>query len=163
MTLPAITVTGKEDTATTEGTGSYTTSETVAATRLPLSLRETPQSVTVITRQRMDDQQLNSVQDVLENTTGVTSYQSDSERTSFYSRGFLINNIQYDGIPTVVGDIINGSGIGSLDTAFYDRVEVVRGATGLLTGTGNPSAAINLVRKRPTREFSAAASLGAGS
>lgn len=163
MTLPAVTVTGKEDTATTEGTGSYTTSETLAATRLPLSLRETPQSVTVITRQRMDDQQLNSVQDVLENTTGVTSYQSDSERTSFYSRGFLINNIQYDGIPTVVGDIINGSGIGSLDTAFYDRVEVVRGATGLLTGTGNPSAAINLVRKRPTREFSAAASLGAGS
>lgn len=161
--LPAITVTGHLDTATTEDTGSYTTGETAAATRLPLSLRETPQSITVITRQRMNDQQLNSVQDVLDNTTGVASYQTDSERTSFYSRGFLINNIQYDGIPTVVGDIINGSGIGSLDTAFYDRVEVVRGASGLLTGTGNPSAAINLVRKRPTRDFSAAASLGAGS
>jgi outer membrane receptor for ferric coprogen and ferric-rhodotorulic acid len=39
----------------------------------------------------------------------------------------------------------------------------VRGGSGLLTGTGNPSAAINLVRKRPTREFSASASLGAGS
>ncbi|PIA06065.1 TonB-dependent siderophore receptor (plasmid) [Enterobacter cloacae] len=163
LTLPAITVTSEAVTATTEGTGSWTTGETAAATRLPLSLRETPQSVTVVTRQRMDDQQLNSVQDVLENTAGIASYQSDSERTSFYSRGFLINNIQYDGIPTVVGDIINGSGIGSLDTAFYDRVEVVRGASGLLTGTGNPSAAINLVRKRPTREFSAAASLGAGS
>lgn len=163
MALPEITVTGHMDTSTTEGTGSYTTGETAAATRLPLSLRETPKSVTVITRQRMNDQQLNSVQDVLDNTAGVASYQSDSERTSFYSRGFLINNIQYDGIPTVVGDIVNGSGIGSLDTAFYDRVEVVRGASGLLTGTGNPSAAINLVRKRPTRDFSAAASLGAGS
>ncbi len=163
MTLPAIAVTDSVDIAATEGTGSYTTDETTAATRLQLSLRETPQSVTVITRQRIDDQQLNSVQDVLENTTGVASYQSDSERTSFYSRGFLINNIQYDGIPTVVGDVINGSGIGSLDTAFYDRVEVVRGASSLLTGTGNPSAAINLVRKRPPREFLAAASLGAGS
>ncbi|MCI3945926.1 TonB-dependent siderophore receptor [Pseudomonas syringae] len=163
MTLPAISVTGHMDTATTEGTGSYTTGQTAAATHLPLSLRETPQSMTVITRQRMDDQQLNSVQDVLNNTTGVSSYQSDSDRTSFYSRGFLINNVQYDGIPTVVGDIVNGSGISSLDTAFYDRVEVVRGASGLLTGTGNPSAAINLVRKRPTREFSASASLGAGS
>lgn len=163
ITLPAIIVTGQMDTATTEGTGSYTTGETAAATRLPLSLQETPQSVTVITRQRMDDQQLNSVQDVLDNTTGVASYQSDSERTSFYSRGFLINNMQYDGIPTMVGGIVNGSGIGSLDTAFYDRVEVVRGASGLLTGTGNPSAAINLVRKRPTRDFSAAASLGGGS
>ncbi len=162
-TLPAITVTGRLDAATTEGTGAYTTGETGAATRLPLSLQETPQAVTVITRQRMDDQQLNSVQGVLENTTGVASYQSDSERTSFYSRGFLINNVQYDGIPTVVGNIVNGSGISSLDTAFYDRVEVVRGASGLLTGTGNPSAAINLVRKRPTREFSASASVGVGS
>lgn len=163
IALPAITVTGRTDTATTEGTGSYTTGETTAATHLPLSLRETPQAVTVITRQRMDDQQLNSVQSVLDNTTGIASYQSDSERTSFYSRGFLINNVQYDGIPTVVGNTVNGSGIGSIDTAFYDRVEVVRGGSGLLTGTGNPSAAINLVRKRPTRDFSAAASLGAGS
>lgn len=161
--LPAITVTGRMDAATTESTGSYTTGETAAATHLPLSLQETPQAVTVITRQRMDDQQLNSVQGVLENTTGVSAYQSDSERTSFYSRGFLINNVQYDGIPTDVGNIVNGSGIGSVDTAFYDRVEVVRGGAGLLTGTGNPSAAINLVRKRPTRDFSASASIGAGS
>ena len=163
ITLPAVNVTGDASTTTTEGTGSYTTGQTQAATRLSLSLRETPQSVTVMTRQRMDDQQLNSVQDVLENTTGVTSYQSDSERMSFYSRGFLINNIQYDGIPSVVGDIISGSGIGSLDTAFYDRVEVVRGASSLLTGTGNPSAAVNLVRKRPTPEFSLATSLSEGS
>ncbi|RYH35535.1 MAG: TonB-dependent siderophore receptor, partial [Alcaligenaceae bacterium] len=70
-TLPAITVTDRVDSATTEGTGSYSTGETAAATRLPLSLKETPQSLTVITRQRMDDQQLNSVQGVLDNTTGV--------------------------------------------------------------------------------------------
>lgn len=163
LTLPVVIVTGHVDPEATEGTGSYTTGKTAAAMRLPLALKETPQAVTVITRQHMDDQQLNSVQSVLDNTAGVTSYQSDSERTSFYSRGFLINNIQYDGIPTAVGDVVNGSGIGSLDTAFYDRVEVVRGASGLLTGTGNPSAAINLVRKRPTRDFSASASLGAGS
>lgn len=161
--LPAVTVTGHAEPATTEGTGTYTTGETAAATHLPLSLRETPQAVTVMTRQRMDDQQLNSVQGVLDNTTGITSYQSDSERTSFYTRGFLINNVQYDGIPTVVGNTVNGSGISAIDTAFYDRVEVVRGASGLLTGTGNPSAAINLVRKRPTQDFSASASLSAGS
>ncbi|ELZ1261967.1 TonB-dependent siderophore receptor [Vibrio fluvialis] len=156
VNMPIITVIG-------EGTNAYTMGETAAATGLPLSLQETPQAVTVITRQRIDDQQLNSVQDVLDNTTGIVSNQSDSERTSFYSRGFLINNVQYDGIPTVVGDVVNGSGIGSLNTAFYERVEVVRGGSGLLTGTGNPSAAINLVRKRPTRDFSAVASIGAGS
>ncbi|WP_236211046.1 TonB-dependent siderophore receptor [Metapseudomonas otitidis] len=163
VVLPAISVTDRMSTATTEGTGSYTTGETAAAIRLPLSLKETPQAVTVITRQRMDDQQLNTVQSVLENTTGVTARQADTERTSFYSRGLLINNLQYDGIPTVVGNAVNGSGINALDTAFYDRVEVVRGGSALLTGTGNPSAAINLVRKRPTPEFAASASLGAGS
>ncbi|WP_252717214.1 TonB-dependent siderophore receptor [Herbaspirillum sp. B65] len=161
--MPAITVTGRAETATTQGTGSYTTGETAAATRLPLSLKETPQSVTVVTRQRMDDQQLNSVQNVLDNTTGISSYQSDSERTSFYSRGFLINNIQYDGIPTVIGNTVNGSGISAIDTSFYDRIEVVRGASGLLTGSGTPSAAINLVRKRPTQDFSASASISEGS
>jgi outer-membrane receptor for ferric coprogen and ferric-rhodotorulic acid len=161
--LPTVTVLGRKDKAATEGTGSYTTQESSAATRMPLSLRETPQALTVITRQRLDDQHLDSVQAALESTSGIATYQSDSERTSFYSRGFLVNNIQYDGIPTVVGSTVNGSGIGSVDTAFYDRVEVVRGASGLLTGTGNPSAAINLVRKRPSRDFSAAASLGGGS
>jgi len=39
--------------------------------------------------------------------------------------------------------------ISSADTAMYDRVEIVRGATGLMQGAGNPAAAINLVRKRP--------------
>ncbi|SEP88873.1 outer-membrane receptor for ferric coprogen and ferric-rhodotorulic acid [Pseudomonas sp. NFACC02] len=163
VALPAISVTGQMNNATSEGTGSYTTGETAAATRLPITLKETPQAVTVITRQRMDDQQLNTVQSVLENTNGVTADQADSERTSFYSRGFLISNVQYDGIPTVIGNAVNGSGISALDTAFYDRVEVVRGGSALLTGTGNPSAAINLVRKRPTPEFAASASLDAGS
>lgn len=161
--LPTVTVLGHKDKAATEGTGSYTTQESSAATRIALSLKETPQALTVLTRQRLDDQQLDSVQAALESASGIATYQSDSERTSFYSRGFLINNIQYNGIPTVVGSTVNGSGIGALDTAFYDRVEVVRGASGLLTGTGNPSAAINLVRKRPTRDFSASASLGTGS
>ena len=34
-----------------------------------------------------------------------------------------------------------------IDTSLYDRVEIVRGATGLMTGAGNPSASVNLVRK----------------
>lgn len=158
MTLPALTVTGRSDESTTEGTSSYTTGQTAAATRLPLSLRETPQSVTVITRQRMDDQQLNSVKDVLENSTGISSRTNDTERVSFYSRGFQIDSFQFDGIPTSYFE-----GTSFLDTAFYDRIEIVRGANGLLTGAGNPSASVNLVRKRPTRDFSASASASVGS
>ncbi|WP_245200276.1 TonB-dependent siderophore receptor [Herbaspirillum sp. LeCh32-8] len=156
--LGTVTVTGTAPGAETEHTGSYTTGQTAAATKLPLSIRETPQSVSVMTRQRMDDQQLTSVQSVLQNATGISASAYDSERVNYYSRGFQIDSYQFDGIPTTS---VNGSGF--LDTAFYDRIEVVRGATGLLTGAGNPSASINLIRKRPTKQFSASASVSAGS
>lgn len=143
---------------TTEDTLSYTTGETRAATGLSLSPQETPQSVTVLTRQRMDDQQLTSVQSALEATTGITSRTLDSERVDFFSRGFSIDSFQFDGVPTSFVD-----GASFLDTAFYDRIEVVRGATGLLTGAGNPGASVNLVRKRPSDSFQAQASVSAGS
>ncbi|URX61525.1 ferric-rhodotorulic acid/ferric-coprogen receptor FhuE [Luteibacter anthropi] len=148
---------------TTEGTGSYTTRITAAATRLPLSIKDTPQSVSVITRQRLDDSNMQSLSDVLAGTTGISSNSYDSERISFYSRGFLINSYQYDGIPTTVDDTYN-AGDAASDTAIYDRVEVVRGATGLLTGAGNPSASVNLVRKHANAtEPTASVSAGYGS
>ena len=53
------------DNATTEGSGSYTTGAMSTAVGLPLSIRETPQSVSVITRQRMDDQGMNDLNDVV--------------------------------------------------------------------------------------------------
>ena len=159
--LPTVTVNSQSTSPTTEGSDAYTSHATQAGTGLLLSPRETPQSVTVITRQRMDDQRLGTIRDVLENTTGVSASVLDSERVNFYSRGFNITNLQYDGIPTTVNAFAPGEGV--LDTAFYDRVEVVRGATGLLQGIGEPSASVNLVRKRPLREFSANGSIGLGS
>lgn len=161
-TLKPVTVT-ENFSGTTEGTGSYTqTGPSSTATGLGMTLRETPQSVTVITRQQMDDQGLTSVPDVLEKTTGITVGRSDSERFTFYSRGYSVENFQFDGIPnTVTSAIAFTSALA--DSAIYDRVEVVRGATGLLTGAGYPSAVVNLVRKKPTREFAASIEGGIGS
>ncbi|MCO7595716.1 MULTISPECIES: TonB-dependent siderophore receptor [Pseudomonas] len=144
----------------TEGSRSYTTGATRTATRMALSPRETPQSVSVITRQQMDDQNLTSISDVLGKTPGVTVTKLDSNRTSFQARGFEIDNFQIDGVPAAFRF---GNGIDQTDMVIYDRVEVLRGATGLLSGFGSPSATVNLVRKRPTRELSGYASLGAGS
>ena len=70
-TLPTMTISGKAPGSTTEGTGLYTTYSTSSATRLNLSQRETPQAVTVMTRQRMDDQRLQSITDVLEEPPGI--------------------------------------------------------------------------------------------
>ncbi|BAN48967.1 ferripyoverdine receptor FpvA [Metapseudomonas resinovorans NBRC 106553] len=145
---------------TTEGTGSYTTGATRTATRLSLSPRETPQSVSVITRQQMDDQGLTSLGDVLSRTPGITVNKLDSSRASFKARGFEIDNFQIDGIPAAFRF---GNGIDQADMVIYDRVEVLRGATGLLSGFGSPAATVNLVRKRPTKELSGYISAGAGS
>ncbi|SDU43338.1 TonB-dependent siderophore receptor [Pseudomonas yamanorum] len=137
---------------TTENSGSYTTGATSTATKLPLTLRETPQSVTVITRQQMTDQGLGTISDVLQQTPGVAVMHDDTERYNFYSRGFGLNNFQYDGVPT--SDFTtNTNGLGVRDMAIYDRVEVVRGATGLMSGVGSPAGVVNLVRKRPTKDF----------
>ncbi|MBB3855142.1 outer membrane receptor for ferric coprogen and ferric-rhodotorulic acid [Xanthomonas arboricola] len=140
----------------------YTVEKTTAGTRMDLSLREIPQSVTVITRDRMDDQNLQSITDVLNNVTGISVAQSDSERLEFYARGFYIDNYQFDGIPAYMEQAWS-YGDSALDVALYDRVEVVRGATGLLTGSGNPSASINLVRKHAlSRDFTGTVSVGGG-
>lgn len=135
----------------TEDTGSYTTGSTSTATKLNLSIRETPQSVSVVTRQQMDDQNLTSVAGVLERSVGITLNTGETDRVAPRARGFAINKIQYDGMPTVEDNRFDTDFLS--DTSIYDRVEIVRGATGLLTGTGEPSAAINLIRKRPTRDF----------
>ncbi|BCG26684.1 TonB-dependent receptor [Pseudomonas tohonis] len=148
---------------TTEGTGSYTTGSTRTATKLPLSLRETPQSVSVITSQRIRDQKMVSLEDVLTQAPGVLykkKSNSSDEEVGIFSRGMKIENFQVDGIPTVFEPSMSSQ---SNDMAVYDRVEIVRGATGLLSGIGQPSATINMVRKRPTREFAASIQGSAGS
>ncbi|HGA2316906.1 TPA: TonB-dependent siderophore receptor [Pseudomonas putida] len=147
--------------STTEGSGSYTTGSMSTATKLPLSMRETPQAVTVITRQRMDDQAMTSINDVVKATPGLfLDYSSGPGRQSYSSRGFNIDNLMYDGIPSGYTGWVVGA---QPNLAMFDRVEVVRGATGLVTGAGNPSAAINLVRKRPLAEQKVTLTGAAGS
>lgn len=152
MQLGATTISGQALGETTEGTHAYTTGQTATATKLPMSLRETPQSVSVITRQRMDDENLRTLDDVLQSTPGITLIQNGAERSVYMSRGLQVENLQIDGVPTNMGNAYSMDAISKPVTEIYDRIEVVRGASGLLEGAGNPAAAINLVRKRPTAE-----------
>lgn len=152
-TLAELTVRGEgERQASTEGTGSYA-SQYVTLGKGVQSWREIPQSVSVITRQQMDDQGAVTIAEAMSYATGMTL--SDYEGTEkFNSRGFG-TSAQYDGIPQ------QGSGT-HVDLAIYDRLEVLRGPSGLLTGTGEPGGVVNYVRKRPmdSAHFSAGASLG---
>jgi outer membrane receptor for ferric coprogen and ferric-rhodotorulic acid len=161
--LPALEVTDEAPErapGTTEGTGSYAVDSVSTATKFELAPREIPQSVSVVTRTQIEDFALDDINDALETTTGVTVEQVETDRTYYTARGFDITTFQFDGIgvPQPYG-VIDGD----IDTAIYDSVVIVRGATGLVSPTGDPSAVINFVRKRPTREAQAEVELTAGS
>ncbi|NER62768.1 TonB-dependent siderophore receptor [Pseudomonas sp. MAFF212427] len=153
LEIGATTVNANPLGATTEGTGSYTTGATNTATKLNLSLRETPQTVSVMTRQRIDDQALSSVTEVLQQSPGVSVQSMGSERFNVYSRGYPISSYQIDGIKTTAEIQTQDVSQSLADMAIYDRVEVLRGASGLMNGAGDPSGTLNMVRKRPTSTF----------
>lgn len=141
-------VTARREARTSEG-----------ATGLDLSLAETPQAVTVLDRETLDRFGLDDVNSVLTLTPGVNVEAVETDRTYYNARGFDIKSMQVDG----VGLPFTWNVVGVLDTVAYEKVEVVRGANGLLTGTGNPSGTINYVRKRPTNDARAEAELTVGS
>ena len=130
----------------------YSVKSTTAGTKMMMTQRDIP-PVSIISEQRMDDQQLQTLGDVMDSTLGISKSQADSDRVSYFSRGFQIDNYMVDGIPTWFESRWN-LGDALTDMALYERVEVVRGSNGLMTGTGNPSASINMIRKHTTsREF----------
>ncbi|MFT3804302.1 MAG: TonB-dependent siderophore receptor [Burkholderiaceae bacterium] len=164
-TLPAVTVSAApERSAVTEGTRSYTSAVTTTSTRLPLSPRETPQSISVITRQRLDDQGLNQLTDAIVQTPGLVlsgGGNTGTDSTPIYSRGFSVDTYMLDGVQQF--DSNYDSVYQTNDLAIVDRIEVVRGASGLMNGVGTPAGAINVVRKRPLPHFAASARVEVGS
>lgn len=140
--------------AMTENSGSYTTGATTVGSKVAQSIKEVPHSVSVVTRQRIEDQNLTTLTDALDKTTGVTlqkngaSGSSLGNDTNFYSRGFAVSNIQFDGGAPMDTSISGYGSISQLDLAQYDHVEFLRGVDGLYSGSGNPGGTINLVRKR---------------
>lgn len=151
--LPEVTVSGELGNVT-EGTKSYTTGSTSTATKMNLSIRETPQTISVITRQRIEDQGINTMTDVLNQVPGVVMSQ-DGQRYNIYSRGSAINTYQFDGVSTAQENQTRHMPNTFLDMALYDHIEVLRGASGLMTGAGEPGGIVNLIRKKPTKEFKA--------
>lgn len=143
----------------------YTGKTASASTKLDLSIKETPQSVTVITRKQIDDMGVSNLGELLAQTTGVVLTGDNTERSSFSIRGFGTGDswgsgtLQYDGVA------INTMNVGQSkpDMAMLERVEVMRGSAGLMQGSGEPSGAINLIRKKPTADFQASGGISYGS
>ena len=150
--LQTVNVTGKNRSTRTENRDSYTTSAMRTTTGLALSPKETPQSVSVITKTQLDNQGMTNMEQALKTTTGINVI-PDSGRWRYQSRGFYIDQIEEDGLSTTVagssGNPYNDPQSMS-NLAIYDHIEVVRGPTGLTQSNSEPGGTINAVRKRPT-------------
>jgi TonB-dependent siderophore receptor len=159
MTLDPVTVEGSatagtSPSAVSEGTGSYA-ARAVTIGKTEQTLREIPQSVSVMTRQQMDDQNMTTVAEALRSAPGVSTW--NYLGTSAYARGFSMstqqNGVQQQGMVSET----------PLDLAIYDRLEVLRGPSGLLSGSGEPGGSVNYVRKRPLDHLAVSGSASVGS
>ncbi|WP_457363704.1 TonB-dependent siderophore receptor [Pseudomonas sp. TE3610] len=131
----------------------YTVKTTTSSTGMKLTPRQTPQSVSTITQQQMADQQITNIEQALDTAPGVSMSKSEvGGRTEYRARGYGISNWKVDGLQFPGGSDFSGGG-NAMNMDMYERIDVVRGANGLLGGTGDPSATINLIRKRPGTEF----------
>lgn len=149
--LPDMVISG-ESTSATQPPGVTTLG------KVPLKPRELPQSASVIDHERLEQQNLFSLDEAMQQATGVTVQPFQLLTTAYYVRGFKVDSFELDGVPALLGNTASSP----QDMAIYERIEILRGSNGLLHGTGNPAATVNLVRKRPQREFAASTTLSAG-
>ncbi|MEJ1966791.1 MAG: TonB-dependent receptor plug domain-containing protein [Gammaproteobacteria bacterium] len=141
---------GSSDPTATEGTGSYTTDALTVGSKAPQSMKDTVQSVSVLTAQKMRDQNIVSFNQAMAQLPGVTMVQSNSQTELFYSRGFQVTSVQVDGgAPLFAGSMASLQRYATqIDMSQYDHVELLRGADSF-NMYGSPSGSVNLVRKRP--------------
>jgi iron complex outermembrane receptor protein len=137
-----VVVTGEQDEGYNPGSAS-------TATRTDTPLRDIPQSIQVVPRQVIEDQNATRLDEALRNVPGV--FQNNASTTIagvFNIRGFDINSFNNNNF------LRNGlrdplaSGI-LADLADVERVEVLRGPASILYGGGAPGGTINLVTKQP--------------
>jgi catecholate siderophore receptor len=132
-----IIVTGKAD--------GYLASDSVTATKTDTPLLDVPQTVTVVTREQLDDQAARSIADVLRYVPGTTIGQGEGNRDQITLRG---QNTTADFFLDGVRDDVQ------YFRSLYniERVEVLKGPFALIFGRGGSGGIINRVQKTPSAE-----------
>lgn len=121
------------------------------ATKTDTPLVETPQSISVVTRDQVETQGARRLEETLAYTPGVSvgSYGSNPEQDYVFQRGFQVP-FMVDGARQY-RDYIVGAQLG-VEPYGYERIEVLRGPSSVLYGQMAPGGAVNLVSKRPTAD-----------
>lgn len=150
LQLEMVTVEGNQlyDMLPSEQTGGYAVDAATVGTKTPAALKDIPQSISVITRESIEDRNVDTLDELARRTPGLRVLTNDAGRSSIYSRGYEYDEFNIDGLPAPMASI-NGT---LPNLAAFDRVEVMRGPSGLFNSTSELGGIVNLVRKRPTED-----------
>ncbi|HKT84524.1 MAG TPA: TonB-dependent receptor [Novosphingobium sp.] len=134
----------------------------VTATRTETPLSEVGQSVSVVTRDDIERTQSMQATDVLARLPGLSGSSTGGfgQQASVFIRGaenaqslVLIDGVRIND----PGDVAGGFDFGNLTISQFDRVEVVRGSSGVLWGSRAIGGVINFITARPTEQWTARA------
>ncbi|SDV50125.1 TonB-dependent siderophore receptor [Chitinasiproducens palmae] len=151
--LPAVTVSGRSDPATSVGPGiGYTAARSATGSKTDTPLAEIPQAISVVTAEQMRDQEVQSIGQALRYTPGVIGEQFGGLNTTidyFVVRGFPNQFPFIDGLATETFFTLLAPAV---DPYALERIDVLHGPASVLYGQTVPGGMVNLVTKRPTRE-----------
>jgi outer membrane receptor for ferric coprogen and ferric-rhodotorulic acid len=144
-------VNGSRDITATEGTKSFTSGALTVGSKVPQAIKDVPQSVSVLTSERLQQQNVTDFTSAMQQLPGITLVQGiTSLENAFYSRGFQVTSVQVDGgAPLATSGAAVWGLYPQIDMSIYDHVELVRGADGQFGSYGDPGGTVNLVRKKP--------------
>ena len=128
----------------------YRATRSASATRTDTSLHETPQSISVVSREAVEDIGATRLQDALDYAGGVGRANNFGGQglTTFTVRGFTTGEFYRNGFP------INRGYPNMPDANTIERLEVLRGPATTLYGRGDPGGTFNVVSKQPLAERS---------
>lgn len=142
-----------------EESDSYTVDGATVGSKTPATLRDIPQSVSVVTDQSIQDQNADTLEEIAINTPGLRMLPNERGRSSVIARGYKYSEYNVDGLPAQME-----SRLGTMpNLAAFDRIEIMRGPSGLFDASGEMGGIINLIRKRGTDEFQGTAEASLGS
>ncbi|MEX0272503.1 TonB-dependent siderophore receptor [Leptolyngbyaceae cyanobacterium UHCC 1019] len=130
----------------------YRVPNATTATKTDTPLRDIPQSIQVVPQQILQDQKAVRLEDALRNVTGATQTNSGKfVNSGFALRGFDIN--EFGDFGTILRDGLQDPlGTTMLDLSIVDRIEVLKGPSSVLFGSGAPGGSVNIITKKPLPE-----------
>ena len=161
VALPETNITGQGNTESAWGpVDGYVATRTAAGTKTDTALVEAPRSISVATRQQMQDRNVQNLDDAVKYMPGIVSasYGSDTRYDWMRVRGFEPTQF-LDGLPLPRGVYANPKA----ETWNLDRLALLRGPASSVYGQTPPGGLLDMVSRRPSEESSHAVQVQYGS